>query len=219
MTDKLRGGIAAGGASISLPALLRKTADSTETTGKVAADFTLSYLRQGGVRVGQAASDLGAVNSAFSAGGLKEVDATNQPGLYRIDWPDAAFATGADWVALTAKVASSFVWNQTVPLAPLNYPANVMQLNADSPALVALFRSVSGYIVGQAQTGTLTALEFTSTLSGYADEALFNKQGVWVSGTLLGMGFRVRQNLATNGRLRVTQMGGSPANNDFFVLY
>lgn len=35
---------------------------------------------------------LAAVNSAFSSGGFKEIDATNMPGLYRLDIPDAALA-------------------------------------------------------------------------------------------------------------------------------
>lgn len=35
---------------------------------------------------------LAAVNSAFSSGGFKEIDATNMPGLYRLDVPNAAIA-------------------------------------------------------------------------------------------------------------------------------
>lgn len=36
---------------------------------------------------------LAAVNSAFSSGGFKEIDATNMPGLYRLDIPNAGLAT------------------------------------------------------------------------------------------------------------------------------
>lgn len=36
---------------------------------------------------------LAAVNSAYSSGGFKEIDATNMPGLYRLDLPNAAIAT------------------------------------------------------------------------------------------------------------------------------
>lgn len=36
---------------------------------------------------------LAAVNSAFSSGGFKEIDATNMKGLYRLDLPNAALAT------------------------------------------------------------------------------------------------------------------------------
>jgi hypothetical protein len=110
MSDKLAGGIKAGSTSVQLPIVLRKSADSTEQTAKVAADMTLSYWRQGGLRVAITASDLAAVNSAYSSGGVKEVDATNMPGMYRVDIPDAALATGADWVVLAVKIANDFVF-------------------------------------------------------------------------------------------------------------
>lgn len=99
--------IIAGTTSVSLFFSLKATTTSAAVTGKLAADCTLSYWRQGGTRTGFAASDLGAVNSAFSAGGVKEVDSTNQPGLYRLDIPDAALATGADWVVVSVKVTGS----------------------------------------------------------------------------------------------------------------
>lgn len=116
MSDKLQGGILAGTTSLSLPVVLRKTSDNTESTGKVAADMTGSYWRQGGVRVSITLSDLAAVNSAFSSGGVKEVDATNMPGLYRVDLPDAAVATGADWVVVAIKVAADYVFYERFAL-------------------------------------------------------------------------------------------------------
>ena len=48
MSDKFAGGPKAGSTSVSIPVLLRKTTDNTETTGKVSADLTVSYWRQGG---------------------------------------------------------------------------------------------------------------------------------------------------------------------------
>lgn len=38
---------------------------------------------------------LAAVNSAYSSGGFKEIDATNMPGLYRLDIPNAALAASS----------------------------------------------------------------------------------------------------------------------------
>lgn len=111
MSDKLQGGVVAGSTSVSLPLELRKSADSTEQTGKVYTDVTGSYWRQGGVRVSITMATLGSVNAAYSSGGFVEVDGTNQPGVYRFDVPDAAFASGADWVVVTVKVASTFVQN------------------------------------------------------------------------------------------------------------
>lgn len=109
MSDKFltERSIKAGTTSVSIGFTLKATTTSDSVTGKVAADMTLSYWRQGGLRVAIAASDLAAVNSAYSAGGVKEVDATNQPGLYRLDLPDAGLATGADWVVVSVKVAGA----------------------------------------------------------------------------------------------------------------
>lgn len=116
MSDKMQGGILAGSTSLSIPFVLRKTSDNTEATGKVAADMTGSYWRQGGVRVSIPLSDLAAVNSAYSSGGVKEVDATNEAGLYRLDVPDAAIATGADWAVVSVKVGSVYVYHERFAL-------------------------------------------------------------------------------------------------------
>src|SRR4051794_37248355 len=101
MSDNLQGGVKAGATSVSLTHVLRSASDGTEVTGKVAADMTISYLRQGSARVAVTpVTDLAAITSVWSAGGVKEMDSANMPGGYRIDWPDAAFAAGADFVHL-----------------------------------------------------------------------------------------------------------------------
>lgn len=122
MSDKFQGGVKADSTSVSVDFLLRKTSDNTEQTGKVASDLTVSYQRQGGVRVAVSPSDLAAVNSAYSSGGVKEIDSANMPGLYRLDVPDAAFANGADWVIVSVKVASCYVWFEK-----FNITTNVIQ--------------------------------------------------------------------------------------------
>lgn len=116
MADFFAGGVQAGKTSRSVWFILRSNIDATEVIGKVAADMTASYWRQGGTRTAITLSDLAAVNSAYSAGGVKEVDATNEPGLYRLDLPDAAIATGADWVLVSVKVANAYVVHMPLPL-------------------------------------------------------------------------------------------------------
>jgi len=46
------------------------------------------------------------IAQAWTAGGFAEVDATNMPGVYRIDIPDAALAAGADDVTIVVRGAS-----------------------------------------------------------------------------------------------------------------
>ena len=46
------------------------------------------------------------IAQAWTAGGFAEVDATNMPGIYRLDIPDAALAAGADDVTVVVRGAS-----------------------------------------------------------------------------------------------------------------
>jgi hypothetical protein len=70
-------------------------------TGLTITDFDATYTRMRAAAVKNDLTALGAANSAHADNQGIEVDSTNTPGLYRIDWPDAAFATGADKVILT----------------------------------------------------------------------------------------------------------------------
>lgn len=110
MSAKFHGGVVEGSVDVSIPVILRKTTDNTEQTGKIHSDVTASYWRQGGVRTAITMATLGSVNAAHSDGGFIEVDATNMPGSYRFDIPDAAFASGADWVVIAAKVSGCYVF-------------------------------------------------------------------------------------------------------------
>ena len=100
-------------------------------TGLVYTDMTGSYVRAGGSRTSVTMATLAAANSAWSTGGFKEVDATNQKGLYRWDIPDAAYATGVDnFIATLQSAATNPVhkefrltdWNKQIASIP-NYAA------------------------------------------------------------------------------------------------
>lgn len=121
MADKFisASSVKAGSTSVSTFFTLKDTTTGAATTGKVAADMTGSYWRQGGLRVAITLSDLGSVNAAYSSGGVKEVDATNMPGVYRLDVPDAAVGTGADWAVVAIKVTGCEAAD--VPLALPTY--------------------------------------------------------------------------------------------------
>jgi hypothetical protein len=116
MSDRLYGGIRAGGASITVPIMLKTAATGLGATGKVAADLSASYWRQGGSRVAITLTDLSNITDAWASGGLKEVDATNMPGIYRLDLPDLAVVSGADFLVLTVKGAGLFEWNERYAL-------------------------------------------------------------------------------------------------------
>jgi hypothetical protein len=89
-----------------------------DATGLTITDFDLTYVRTGATPATKVdATALGAANSAHSDNKMIEVNSTNQPGLYRVDWPDAAFASGVVDVILTVKHTSCFTESQRVNLS------------------------------------------------------------------------------------------------------
>jgi hypothetical protein len=88
--------------------------DSSKTTGEGlaglaynTASLVASYVRPLGTRQAITLATLAAADSAHSDGGFKEVDATNMPGVYRLDLPDAVCATGVNSVVVMLKGATN----------------------------------------------------------------------------------------------------------------
>ena len=65
------------------------------------------YVRAAGTATQITLATLAAANSAYSSGGFKEIDATNMPGVYRLDLPDAVIATGVNSVVVMLKGATN----------------------------------------------------------------------------------------------------------------
>jgi len=81
--------------------MLVDSATGAPETGYTITNLDLQYTRnQDSPAVKVDATALAAINSAHGDNKAFEVDSTSSPGLYRIDWPDAAFATGVDKVIL-----------------------------------------------------------------------------------------------------------------------
>lgn len=79
--------------------LIDSTAGTPETAYTIT-DLDLTFVRDQAAASKTDATALGGVTSAFSANKAIEVDSTNAPGLYRVDWPDSAFSTGVKRVQL-----------------------------------------------------------------------------------------------------------------------
>lgn len=95
-----------GSANISIYAVIEDSVAFTPETGVAITDLDMQYVRNGEAPAAKAnATELAATNSAHTDNAGKEIDATDQPGLYRFDFPDAAFAAGADTVTCTVKGA------------------------------------------------------------------------------------------------------------------
>ena len=87
------------------------TSPGEPVTGLVFGDIetggSASFARQGAARTDLTLITLASASAVHADGGFILVDDTNMPGVYRCDYPDAAFATGVDEVALSLVVESS----------------------------------------------------------------------------------------------------------------
>lgn len=122
--------VVAGSTDVTTYVVLRLAADGTEATGLTIADIDLQYCRSGSTPAAKVdATALAATNTAHTDNYAIEIDATDQPGLYRVDWPDAAFASGAREVVLSVKYATAFTEHIRVNLTPA--PADVQAMKDD----------------------------------------------------------------------------------------
>src|SRR5678815_1034372 len=87
---------------------------------------------------------------AYSSGGFVEVDATNMPGIYRFDVPDAAIASGVRSVVIMLKGATNMV-----PLPIEIDLSNQSSVTAWNDTAVAS-PDTAGYVKATLKTGTGT---------------------------------------------------------------
>lgn len=117
----------AGSTDVTTYVKIRLAADGTGATGLTPANFDLQYVRyRESPSTKVDATACAATNAAHSDNTVIEIDATDQPGVYRVDWPDAAFAPGAYSVVLTVKVATAFTEEIEIILEPV--PADVRKV-------------------------------------------------------------------------------------------
>jgi hypothetical protein len=119
--------------------------DSTVTTGAGktglvynTASLTAYYVRPGAAAVSITLATQ-TVTGAWSSGGFVEVDATNMPGVYRLDIPDAALAAGKTSVAILLKGATG--------MAPVTLEVELTLVNNQSAtAFMTSVGSVTGAV-------------------------------------------------------------------------
>lgn len=80
--------------------------DGNEATGQTITDLDITYVRDRAAAVKADATALASATAAHGDNQAIEVDATNAPGLYRVDYPDAAFVSGVDRVQLIVNGAA-----------------------------------------------------------------------------------------------------------------
>jgi hypothetical protein len=158
--------VKAGSTDVTTYFHLRLAADATDATGLTITDIDLQYTRTGATPAAKVdASALGAANSAHADNSAIEIDVTDQPGVYRVDWPDAAFAAGVAEVALTVKCATAFT--QTLHVQIVAWDPLIGVTLQDDAIAAAKIASDAGTEIGTAvwatAARTLTALDEDST--------------------------------------------------------
>ncbi|KKM83707.1 hypothetical protein LCGC14_1306610 [marine sediment metagenome] len=105
-----------------MPSIIRGTTDVTRSvvivdnsdgspeTGATITNFAMQYTRAGEapVAVVDPIAALATTSTAHTDNRMIEIDATDSPGLYRVDWPDAAFVAGASSVTLVVTSSDAF---------------------------------------------------------------------------------------------------------------
>jgi hypothetical protein len=168
------------------------------TAGLTIANITASYSRlPASAGASSALTALATTTTAHTDNRGIEVSASLAPGVYRVDFPDAAFATGADRVLLSVTATTGQQAQEVIPLMePLRLKGSVTTA-----------------------TGLSTTAFRDSARSATAD--FYNDMIVcWTTGTLKGLAFRITDYGGSAGSYEFTTstMPSAAANGDEYVI-
>jgi hypothetical protein len=174
MADKVGAGIIQGSTSFSVPVELWVAATFLPRTSVAFASALAGYWRQGGVFVTITLVSVTAVNSAWTSGGW--VRASNDPlggNHYRLDVPDAALASGADWVYLVAggPTNSTMLWSQFFPLIGASESTLWLLENQNKTSLASIATNAAAALTtvhGDAIAASLALAAYTGVSTALA---------------------------------------------------
>lgn len=124
-----------GSTDVSVYVNLVDSAAGTPETGLTITNIDATYTRALAAAVKNDLTALAAVTTAHTDNKGIEIDATNAPGLYRIDFPDAAFATGVPWVILSVTCSGCAPVHIFCQLEPV--PADMTHVNGTAASILA----------------------------------------------------------------------------------
>lgn len=132
------------------------------------------YVRNGGSATAITLATLAAANSSYSSGGFKEVDATNMPGLYRLDVPDAAIAAGVPSVVIQLGGATGMV----------EVPIEIQLVTADFQDSVRLGLTALPNAAAEASGGLFTRGTGSGQINQDANGRIDCNVKTWIGGTI-----------------------------------
>jgi hypothetical protein len=166
--------IKAGATDQSLYFILLSASTGDPVTGLTIANLDATYTRTRAAAVKNDLTALGAANSAHADNQAIEVDATNAPGQYRVDFPDAAFASGAKTVILCINGAAIKPAHKEIDLEAVDTITDAVwdeTLTGSSHNVASSagrrLREISGGIItsGTAQAGATASITLASAAS------------------------------------------------------
>lgn len=124
------------------------------------------YTRQGAAAVAIALATLASASVAWSSGGFVEVSAANAPGLYRLDIPDAALATGVSQVYVSVQFTSALCAPLAIDLVLSSAPsaATIAAAVADEVLTGHATASTLGKLISDINTAVVAIKAVTDVL-------------------------------------------------------
>jgi len=147
-----------------------------------------SYCRQGSALVNLTLITLDSSAAAHSDGGFIEVSASSMPGVYRCDYPDAAYVTGVDQVICQIVIASS---NNAIA-APIQVDITNVNLRDSTDAGLSILGTLDtklDAIAGYLDTEITSIIAALTTVDGVVDAILddTSNAGVVLSAAQMNM--------------------------------
>lgn len=172
--------VAPGSTDVTTYFKLVDPATGVPETGVTISTLDATYVRDRAAAVKADLTALDAADSAHSDNKGIEVDGTNAPGLYRIDWPDAAFASGVSRVQLVVNGAAIDPAVIEVELAAWVTPitgATVRAVTGDDAALAVASTALANTTWTDARAGYLDKASYLPAVAAGA------AGGVFIAGT------------------------------------
>jgi hypothetical protein len=165
---------------------------------------TFWYRRHGAVKVNFQTVDLASASAAHSDGGIEHID----DGMYRVDVPDAAFATGAADVTICGTVTGGVVIPAYHQLVDFDLGGTeAVNLRRGSQALVLS-------TVSSGPTNTIIPTNLTETTNDHYN----GRTLTFTSGALDGESTAITDYDGASKDLVVTALTEAPAQGDKFVI-
>lgn len=224
--------------------VLRDSSDGTPETGYTITNLDLQYVRAGAAPAAKVdATALGSTDAAHADNKAIEIDGTSSPGLYRVDWPDAAFATGVDKVILTVSGTGLDPAVEEVQL--VNYSAEFTDIKSRLPAALVSGRMASdveaindaaaaavrlalsagqiipGTVDTDTNTHTPTTTEFQADdITTAAADHYNGRIVIFTSGTLAGQATSISDYVIVGGiaQFTVVALTSAPVNDGTFII-